>query len=404
MAPQSKFFNVELRHLKRAATGLFAVLACVAISADAHGQSGNSFAPLGNRDQLPLPKLSNGPTVTPPISRGTPATPKQFAPIKKSPVARQPAPSRLRSNQSSAESMSEQSNGGDKINVPYCSIGFVDDINLPALEAGAIVAIHVQEGQFITAGTIVGQIDDGLPHFELERAKMRYQNAFQAYKDVSSVLAAQKEYELARSVFEKNARLNKSGSRSQSEVKESKFRRDIAKLKMDKANNDRQMALGEAKVELAGMDSVKQRISRHTLRSDYNAYVVEVFKKPQEYVNIGDDVMRLARMDQMWVQASLNAKSLNPADAENRPVTVTLQTANGSKETFEGKIDQVSLEYVSAEEYQVKIKVQNRKDVNSWMLRPFSSVSMVIHMDRDPISDSTSASRPQQAQLPMNAN
>ena len=193
------------------------------------------------------------------------------------------------------------------------------------------------------------------------------------------------------------------GSRSVSEVKESRFRKEIAKLKEEKALNDRQMAFGEAKVELAGMDSVKQRIARHTLRSDYNAYVVEIYKKPQEYVNIGDDVMRLARMDQMWVQASMSAKILDAADAENRPVTVTLQTADGT-ETFEGKIDQVSLEMVSAKEYQVKIKVQNRKDGNSWMLRPFSSVSMVIHLDRDPVSDEASAFQAQQAQLPVSNN
>ena len=407
MATQSKLFNVESRYLLRAATGLIALLACVTANASAYAQADNGFAPLGNRGQLPMPKFSNGPSATPPTTRSAQPAPTKFAPIKTSPTGRPslgPVTSpRTRSKQILAESMSDQSTSGRKIKVPYCSIEFVDDIKLPALEAGAIIAINVQEGQFITAGTIVGQIDDSLPHFELDQAKLRYKNAFQAAKDTSSVMAAQKEYELARSVYEKNRRLLSKGSRSQSEVEESRFRMDIARLKMDKATNDRQMAFGEAKVELAAMDSVKQRIARHTLRSDYNAYVVDIFKKPQEYVNIGDEVMRLARMDQMWVQASLNAKNLNAADAENRPVTVTLQTANG-KETFEGKIDQVSLENVSAEEYQVKIKVQNRKDGNSWMLRPFSSVSMVIHMDREPISDKMSASRAQQAQLPVSNN
>ena len=405
MATQSKFFNVEFRYFKPAATGLIALLACVATGASVHGQTGNqnSFSP-GNRGQLPSPKFSNGPAVSPPVSRpvqpaATRPTPRAYAPVQTSPEN----PSNARSKQSSFQSSQSQSISEGKINIKYCSIEFVDDIKLPALEAGAIVAVHVQEGQFITAGTIVGQIDDSLPHFELERAKMRYQNAFQAAKDTSSVAAAEKEFELARSVYEKTKRLSNTGSRAMSEVKEDRFRKEIALLKKDKAINDRQMAFGEAKVELAGMDSVKQRIARHTLRSDYNAYVVEIYKKPQEYVNIGDDVMRLARMDQMWVQASMNAKTLNAADAENRPVTVTLQTADGTEE-FEGKIDQVSLEMVSAEDYQVKVKVQNRKDGNSWMLRPFSSVSMVIHMDRDPIADEATARRAQQAQLPLSSN
>ncbi len=390
------FSEVEFRYQRWSVAGLLALVVCVLSNTSVQGQSDNSFAPLSNRGQLPPPKFSHGPSTTPPVSRPTPST--KFAPVQTAPTAE--AFPGLRSPQSTQANSTSDRDSDDKINVPYCSIEFVDDIMLPALEAGAITTINVQEGQFITAGTIVGQIDDSLPHYELDRAKLRYQNAFQAAKDTTSILAAQKEYELARKVYEKNKRLRSTGSRSESEVMESRFQREIASLKLDKANNDREMAFGEAKVELAGMDSVKQRIARHTLRSNYDAYVVDIIKKPQEYVNIGDDVIRLARMDQMWVQASLNAKSLNAADAENRPVTVTLKTANG-EETFEGKIDQVSLEYVSAEEYQVKIKVQNRREGNSWMLRPFSQVSMVIHMDRAPITGGNSAVPALQAQLPL---
>jgi len=271
---------------------------------------------------------------------------------------------------------SEQKN----ISVNYCSIEFVDDIKLPALESGAIRSITVDEGQFITAGTIVGQIDEALPQLELKRAKMRYSIAYDAATDSTSILAAQKEYDLARTIYEKNRRLARNGSRSESEVKESLFQKEIAQLKKSKASNDQQAAFGEAKVELAAMDAVKQHIARHTLRSEYNAYVVEIFKKPQEFVNVGDDVMRLARMDQMWVQASLNNTELSAADAENRPVTVSLKTSKGIEE-FKGTIDQVSLEFVSGEEYQVKVKIENRRDGNSWLLRPFSQVSMVIHLN-----------------------
>ena len=395
METRTFFSKVEFRYQKWSVVGLLSLVACLMSNTSAQGQSDNSFAPLGNRGQLPPPKFSHGPSMTPPASGPTPPT--KFAPVQTSPRAE--AFSSLRGSQSTQANSTSSEDSDNKINVPYCSIEFVDDIMLPALEAGAITTVNVQEGQFITAGTIVGQIDDTLPHYELERAKLRYQNAFKAAKDQTSILAAQKEYELARNVYEKNKRLRNKGSRSESEVMESRFQTEIASLKLDKANNDRQMAFGEAKVELAGMDSVKQRIARHTLRSNYDAYVVDIIKKPQEYVNIGDDVIRLARMDQMWVQASLNAKSLNAADAENRPVTVTLKTANG-EQSFEGKIDQVSLENVSAEEYQVKIKVQNRREGNSWMLRPFSQVSMVIHMDRAPITGGNSVSA-LQAQLPL---
>lgn len=342
------------------------------------GQSSNAFAP-AQKNTLPVPNYSAAPGSSPSAS---PAN--NFG-------AKTP-PAKTRSTQKS------KSRDGD-LSIPYCSIEFIDDIRLPALEPGAIQAINVEEGQFITANTIVGQIDDVIPQLELERAKLRYSIAYEAARDSTSILAAQKEYDLARTRYNKNVRLGKTGSRSESEVKESLFQKEIAQLKSVKASNDREMALGEARVELAALDAVKQRIARHTLRSDYNAYVVQIFKKPQEYVNVGDDVMRLARMDQMWVQASLNAQQLNAGDAENRTVTVTLQTASGPQD-FKGKIDQVSLEYVSAEEYQVKVKVQNRRQGNAWLLRPFSQVSMVIHMDRPIAKEDQAGTASKQAQLP----
>lgn len=358
-----------------------AVFVCVPV-ATAMAQSDNGFAP-PTKNVLPAPTYSASP------SNSTAKPPSQSRSISRP----QPPAAQVRSKRAS-KSRSE----GD-VTVPYCSIEFIDDIRLPALEAGAVQAINVEEGQYITANTIVGQIDDAIPQLELDRAKLRYSIAYEAARDSTSILAAQKEYDLARTRYSKNVRLQKRGSRSESEVKESLFQKEIAQLKTVKASNDREMALGEAKVELAALEAVKQRIARHTLRSEYNAYVVQIFKKPQEYVNVGDDVMRLARMDRMWVQASVNAQELNAADAENRPVTVTLQTASGAEE-FKGKIDQVSLENVSAEEYQVKIKVQNRRQGNAWLLRPFSQVSMVIHMDRPIVKDVKAGSTSKQAQLP----
>jgi biotin carboxyl carrier protein len=377
----------SIQHSHRSFAACLAICIALILTAPAAGQ-GNGFSPNPKSvNGLPIPKYSNAAQTPPSLNLDT-AVKNSSQPPKGSSKKRSLARPKLPATNKTASSSNtlgqpasyQQRSGGKDISVNYCSIEFVDDIKLPALEAGAIRSVTVEEGQFITAGTIVGQIDDALPQLELKRAKMRYSIAYDAATDSTSITAAQKEYELAKTVYEKNRRLARNGSRSESEVKESQFRAEIAQLKRSKASNDQQAAFGEAKVELAAMDAVKQHIARHTLRSDYNAYVVEIFKKPQEFVNVGDDVMRLARMDRMWVQANIENTKLSAADAENRPVTVSLKTSKGVEE-FEGKIDQVSLEFVSGDEYQVKVKIENRRDGNSWLLRPFSQVSMVIHLD-----------------------
>ena len=286
-----------------------------------------------------------------------------------------------------ADSPSTIDRDRSEIEIPYGSVALIDDITLPALEAGAIKFINVEEGQFIPAGTVVGQIDEALLVQELEQAKIRYENARKVAMSDVSVRAAGKEYDLRNSEYETAQRLYRTKSRSKAELDQARFQAEIALLKQERAKLDGDSAMGEAKLELARLDQVKYRIGRHTLKSNYNAYVVEIFKKPQEFVNVGDDVMRLGRMDRLWVQGNINSSQLEVHEALYRPVTVTATFAGGKQESFEGRVDQIPIEMQGSDQFQIKIRVDNRKVGGSWLLRPLQRVSIKVHLDRGFIKD-----------------
>ncbi|MEL7498073.1 MAG: HlyD family efflux transporter periplasmic adaptor subunit [Planctomycetota bacterium] len=273
----------------------------------------------------------------------------------------------------------------------------IDDIDLPALEPGAIKNLSVTEGQFIPQGMVVGMIDDDLLLAEYEQQKKRYENARKLAMDEVSIRAAEKEYALALEEFRKADRLFRSRSVSESERNQKKFAAEIANLKMLKAQNDQTTARGEAELELARLAIVQKRIARHVLKSEYDAYVIKIYKKKQEYVQAGEEVMRLGRMDELWAQGNVYASDLDEHNAINRPVTVTLKMADGKTVTFEGRVEQVPLERQSSDQYAVKVRIKNRRanqDVNgSWLLRPLARVSMVIHLDRGFVDDMPDAIR-----------
>ena len=120
----------------------------------------------------------------------------------------------------------------------------------------------------------------------------------------------------------------------------------------------------------------------HILQSEFDASVIKIMKKPQEYVQKGEAVMRIARMDRLWVQGAIEITDLNPEEVRGKRVTVTVQRARDETATFDGVITNVGLERQGLTRYMVKAEVQNRPIDGHWELQPLSGAIMRIHLDK----------------------
>lgn len=263
----------------------------------------------------------------------------------------------------------------------------MEDILLPAREAGEIKSMNFKEGEFVPAGQTIARINDENYQMELEQADMRLQIAMDAASDSTATLAAKKKYQVATIEAKKTSRLAENGSKSASEKMMATYSKEIAYLELQKAEQDRRMALAEAKLAQAQKKQVQNIIARHTLKSDFDAYVVEIKKHKQEYVQQGEEVMRLARMDRVWVQSVVNTKELNAHELMNKQVTVTIDLARGETAEFQGTVKFVGLERQGPELLMVKAEVTNRPINSHWILHPEAEVSMKIHLnDNNPSS------------------
>jgi macrolide-specific efflux system membrane fusion protein len=100
--------------------------------------------------------------------------------------------------------------------------------------------------------------------------------------------------------------------------------------------------------------------------------------RPGEWVEPGNEVLRLVRLDRLRIEGFLNASDFSPSEVSNRPVRVTVELARGRKETFQGKIVFVNPLVQAGGVYRVWAEVVNRMENNQWLLRPGLLAEMTI--------------------------
>lgn len=304
----------------------------------------------------------------------TPAIPAAYRAIASSQELTQPAVN-------TASTGAKISGSQDNLYLENCQISFIDDIMLPAQESGVISLLSVKEGDSIKAGTVVGKIDDELFQQILQQAKLRYELAADAAEDSLAIEAAEKKYNVAAIEARKTSDLADKGSKSESDRLMAIYTMEIAALERDKAVREQKKAGLEKQLEESKFLEAKKHVEGHILQSEFDASVIKIMKKPQEYVQKGEAVMRIARMDRLWVQGAIEINDLNPEEVRGKRVTVTVQRAHDETATFDGVITNVGLERQGLTRYMVKAEVQNRPIDGHWELQPLSGANMRIHLD-----------------------
>jgi hypothetical protein len=280
-------------------------------------------------------------------------------------------------------SVGEIKNG--KLYLNNCTVLFIDDVKLPARESGQIIQLNVKEGDAIQANQLLAQLDDKLFKIQEQRLKFSYENANDKAEDMTTIEAHNKEVELQQAKLKRTTNLYQQGSQNLADLQIARFEYDLAMLKVKAAENARKAAAGEARMELAQMEEIQQRIERHKIFVDFDGYVIELLKQKQEWANAGEPVMRAARMDRLAVQAIVGTKVVDPHRIRSQQnVVVTLQMADGKSEQFQGKISNVSLVRETGTLIKIRAEVENRKiGDQSWLLQPLSVVEMVVDLNID---------------------
>ncbi len=280
----------------------------------------------------------------------------------------------------------------DVIRADDCFLTLMTDIKVSARVAGVLTEIAVKEGMEVERGQSLARMDDEQARVQLELAEAALDGA-KALE--ASVELAKTEAEHAARVLQRMKALKEEGTASDSE--ESRARRDadssLLRLRIAQEEYGSTRRLRELQVEAARADVALREVKAPT-----DGIVIETYCQPGEWLNPGDPICRIIRLDPLRVQGYLDARHAEPHALVGRDVEVLLKLARGERlpERVFGKITYVSPIVEAGSKLLFQAEIQNPTEDGRFVLRPglTADVAIMAGTAERPTSKADTAERP----------
>ncbi len=258
-------------------------------------------------------------------------------------------------------------------------VTLADQVEVPARESGVLKSVEVREGDHVAAGDVVGGLEDRDMQLARHRAEIELETAAKKADNDVSVRFAVKSAEVARADLR---RANESielykKSISQSELDELRLTAERTELEIEQAELNLETAGLERKLKRSELAIADERLARRQILAPLSGVVVEVLRKAGEWVEPGEMVMRIVRIDRLRVEGMLDFEMLRH-DLSGSPVTLSAELPDGKTAQFAGRVVFVSPEVDDVnQEVRIVAEVENR----DLLLRPGMSGTLLIHAD-----------------------
>lgn len=272
------------------------------------------------------------------------------------------------------------------VNVPQALVTAIDDIQVPAREAGALSRLNVKGGELIEAGAIIGELDNRDSLARMKIAQAEFSAAKAQAESSAEVDAAVKASEVAKAEWDQleDLRRKNPGAVSLTELRRASFQYERALAQIAVAKNDKVVAGHNAEAKTAQMGAIDVELERRKVLSPLNGQVIEVLKHNGEWCTPGESVVRVLRLDRLRIEGFVFASEASPGDVLGKPVDVIvfLPGAKPRQERLSGVIEFASPVIEGSGQYRsfrVWTEVENRFINGFWTLQPGASAVMDIN-------------------------
>jgi macrolide-specific efflux system membrane fusion protein len=265
---------------------------------------------------------------------------------------------------------------GSPLHVDSVVVTLIDQVDLAAREAGALEQIAVHEGQTVENGALLARLDDSDAVLSLNKAKLEREIAAKQAGDDVKLRFAKKALEVATAeeqrAIESAQKFSKSVS--QTELDELRLTKQKAALEVEAAVEDQDIARLTAKLKENAVETAMNNVAHRHIVSPLGGMVVQIKRQRGEWVQLGEAVVRVVRLDRLRAEAFINAHEIG-GDLVGRPVTLSVDLPGAARSQFHGKIVFVNPESNPVNgQSRVWAEIENPQQI----LRPGLSGSMTI--------------------------
>ncbi len=233
----------------------------------------------------------------------------------------------------------------EPIRVESVLLGLAEQADVPARDAGVIESITVREGDLVRKGDTVVQLDTAETRLDVERAQLELNIAQQEAKNEVDVRFARKSLEVAEAELQRALDSVKDypKSVSETELDRLKLTAERARLEIEQAEHVLTIAEMTARLKQNAFKTAETKLARQTIRAPIDGMVVQLYRHCGEWVEPGQQVARILRMDRLRVEGFVTAGLLDQIETGS-PVELVMEQGEQTPATIPGKLVYVNPE------------------------------------------------------------
>lgn len=208
-----------------------------------------------------------------------------------------------------------------------------------AARSGLIEKVLVEQGQLVSGGDLVVELDSRKASLESQRAKTDLQVArFKAEDDIP-VRHAEKSMALAKTELKRAEVINEriKGSISQREIDALRLTSERAALAVEQAEREHEVAILELQLMTIAHEMTVLDVRQHRLQAPIGGVVVEVHKKAGEWVESGEGVLEVVPVDRLRAEGFAAASDAMRI-GRGAPAVLQIEAAGGGEEKINGRV------------------------------------------------------------------
>ena len=261
-----------------------------------------------------------------------------------------------------------------------------DEIDVPAREAGVLASVRVAEGRFASEGELLANVEDREARLARDRVALEVEVAKRQADMAIELDLAKKALEVARTELQRAERSRKAvaGAVSQAEVDRLKLEVEKMASEIQRIERNAGIAAVTAQLKEAEHALAALKVERHQIAAPIAGRVVEHYRRRGEWVEPGQNVLRMVRLDVLRAEGFVPANSL-ATDPTGAPVTLRINLPGKEGAEFTGRVS-----FVASEVEPTTGEVLIRADIDNedLLLRPGLSAEMEI-LTESPIQSAT---------------
>jgi macrolide-specific efflux system membrane fusion protein len=255
------------------------------------------------------------------------------------------------------------------------------EVEVPALEAGALQQVAVSEGAVLAQGDLIAQLDDSDARLQRSQAELELHNARRNAGNDINVRVSEKAAAVASAELQRglDSRERYPKSVSETELDRLRLAAEHAQLQIEQARYELETARLTVQLAENALQQAERQVQRRRITAPAPGRVVQLFRRQGEWVEPGQTVVRILRIDRLRAVGFLNAAQLT-TDLAGRRATFYPDTPVGDAGAFPGAVAFVQSE-VNAVSGQVDFWAEIEND--GLLLRPGLRGRLVIDTAAD---------------------